>query len=162
MDPKPLSFKTRGGGWGVSHKRTGPGRPPRGPDAPNLVRHRSEQNHEHVPPALGTLLQSCPSPLGHVDTAPGSAAEPEACSKNGPVQGCISYPDKVGESVTVAPSTPDCSGGTTRGPCFYTHTHTHDQHGKTGSGKAEHDSRQVHRFISVTKRGTRRLPFWVK
>ena len=30
-DPAPLSFKTRGGGgggWGVSHTRTGPSRPP--------------------------------------------------------------------------------------------------------------------------------------
>ena len=30
MAPTPLSFKTRGGGggWGVLHTRTGPGRPP--------------------------------------------------------------------------------------------------------------------------------------
>ena len=36
MAPTPLSLKTRGGGggWGVSHTRTGPGRPPVG--APEL------------------------------------------------------------------------------------------------------------------------------
>ena len=86
------------GGWGwyththgIRNKRATvktTGSSQEGRNALNLVRSKLQQKHVHVPPALGAFLQYkahreeggiLPSHHGHVDTAPGSVAEPEAC-----------------------------------------------------------------------------------